>query len=403
MWNANTESNLAGYIVQYGTQSGNPSTSIDVGNVTSRAVTGLTAGTTYYFRVVAYNTSGQQSAPSTQVTYAVPAAPSAPTITSVSPTSGPATGGTQITITGTNFVTGATVRVGGALAPGITLLSSTQLRATTPAGSAGARDVQVTNASGASATRVGGFTYTAPSTTPTLTSISPTSGPTTGGTTITLTGTNFVSGATVRVGGVAATNVVFSSATRVTARTPAGTAGARDVQITNPNGQSATRTGAFTYTAPSTTPTLTSISPTSGPTAGGTTITLTGTNFVSGATVRVGGDVGDERRVRERDAADGTDAGRHGWRARRPGHQPERSVGDAHGRLHLHRDQHADDHDGLAGLGPDRGWHAHHRQRHQLHEPGHDDADRRRGSDEPRVDQQHDAHGGDAGWHGRCP
>ena len=289
VWNANTESNLAGYIVQYGTQSGNPSTSIDVGNVTSRAVTGLTAGTTYYFRVVAYNTSGQQSAPSTQVTYAVPAAPSAPTITSVSPTSGPATGGTQITITGTNFVTGATVRVGGALAPGITLLSSTQLRATTPAGSAGARDVQVTNASGSSATRVGGFTYTAPSTTPTLTSISPTSGPTTGGTTITLTGTNFVSGATVRVGGVAATNVAFSSATRVTARTPAGTAGARDVQITNPNGQSATRAGAFTYTAPSTTPTLTSISPTSGPTTGGTTITLTGTNFVSGATVRVGG------------------------------------------------------------------------------------------------------------------
>ena len=286
-WNANTESNLAGYIVQYGTQSGNPSTSINVGNVTSRTVTGLTAGATYYFRVVAYNTSGQQSTPSTQVTYTVPGGSTAPTITSVSPTSGPATGGTLITITGTSFATGATVRVGGALATGITLVSSTQLRATTPAGSAGARDVQVTNSSGSSATRVGAFTYTT-STTPTLTSVSPTSGPTTGGTTITLTGTNFVSGATVRVGGVAATYVVFSSATQVTARTPAGTAGARDVQITNPNGQSATRVGAFTYTT-STTPTLTSVSPTSGPTTGGTTITLTGTNFVSGATVRVGG------------------------------------------------------------------------------------------------------------------
>ena len=40
MWNANTESDIAGYIVQYGTQSGSPSTSIDVGNVTSRTITG---------------------------------------------------------------------------------------------------------------------------------------------------------------------------------------------------------------------------------------------------------------------------------------------------------------------------------------------------------------------------
>ena len=292
MWNANTETNIGGYIVQYGTQSGSPSTSIDVGKVTSRTMTGLTAGTTYYFRVVAYNTSGQQSAPSTQVSYTVPGGTPAPTITSVSPTSGPATGGTQITINGTNFATGATVRVGGVLATGNTLVSSTQLRATTPAGSVGARDVQVTNTSGSSATRTGAFTYTATSTTPTLTSVSPTSGSTAGGTTITLTGTNFVSGATVRVGGVLATNVVFSSATQVTARTPAGSAGARDVQIINPNGQSATRTGAFTYTTSSTStlkPAPTAVSPGRGPTTGGTLITVTGTNFVSGATIKVGG------------------------------------------------------------------------------------------------------------------
>ncbi len=128
-------------------------------------------------------------------------------------------------------------------------VSATQLTARTPAGTAGARDVQVTNPNGQSATRTGGFTYTAAAQAPTLTSVSPTSGPTAGGTTITLTGTNFVSGATVRVGGTAATNVAFVSATQLTARTPAGTAGARDVQVTNPDGQSATRTGAFTYTA----------------------------------------------------------------------------------------------------------------------------------------------------------
>ena len=273
--------------------SGSPSTTIDAGNVTSRTMTGLTAGTTYYFRVIAYNTSGQTSAPSAQVSYTVPAGRRART-SRRSPrcrrASGPATGGTQITINGTNFATSGTIRVGGTQATGITRVSSTQLRATTPAGTAGARDVQVINGNGSSATLAGAFTYTATPTTPTLTSVSPTSGPTSGGTTITLTGSNFVSGATVRVAGVAATNVVFSSATQITARTPAGTAGARDVQITNPNGQSATRTGAFTYTATSTTrPSPRSVSPRSGPTAGGTLITVTGSNFENGATIRIGG------------------------------------------------------------------------------------------------------------------
>ena len=288
-WNANPETNIAGYIVQYGPQSGSPSTSTDVGLVTSRQFTGLTPGTTYYFRVVAYNTAGQQSAPSAQVSYTVPSIPppAGPTVTGLSPTSGPTAGGTVVTISGTNFAAGPTVRVGGVAATSVTLVSATQIRATTPVGTAGAKAVQVTTG-GVTLTSPVSFTYTAAAA-PTLTSVSPTSGSTAGGTTITLTGTNFASGATVRVGGTAATSVTFVSATQVTARTPAGTAGAKDVQITNPNGLSATRTGGFTYTAPAGTPTLTSVSPTSGSTAGGTTITLTGTNFASGATVRVGG------------------------------------------------------------------------------------------------------------------
>ena len=119
MWNANTETNLAGYRVQYGTVSGSPSTTIDVGRVTSRQITGLQPGTTYDFRVVAYNTAGQTSAPSVQVSYTVPGTPStpSPTLTSVSPASGPTAGGTTVTLTGTNFVSGATVRVGGSPRP----------------------------------------------------------------------------------------------------------------------------------------------------------------------------------------------------------------------------------------------------------------------------------------------
>ena len=63
---------------------------------------------------------------------------------------------------------------------------------------------------------------------PTVTSVSPSSGTSAGGTTITITisGTNFVSGATVTVGGVAATSVSVVSATSITATTPAGMSGA---------------------------------------------------------------------------------------------------------------------------------------------------------------------------------
>jgi hypothetical protein len=136
-WNANGEADLAGYRVQYGTVAGNPSTTVDVGNVTQRQFSGLQAGVTYYFRVKAYNTSSLESAPSAEVSY-TPAVVVVPTLTSISPTSGPSAGGTVITLTGSNFASGATVLVNGVPATGVTFVSSTQVRATTPAGSAGA-------------------------------------------------------------------------------------------------------------------------------------------------------------------------------------------------------------------------------------------------------------------------
>ena len=75
---------------------------------------------------------------------------------------------------------------------------------------------------------------------PTLSSITPTSGSTAGGTSVTLTGTGFVAGASVSFGGSAATSVVVVSSTSITAKTPAHAAGTVGVTVTNPDGTSAT-------------------------------------------------------------------------------------------------------------------------------------------------------------------
>ncbi|MFV3406247.1 autotransporter domain-containing protein [Pseudomonas sp. NY15463] len=121
---------------------------------------------------------------------------------------------------------------------------------------------------------------------PTLTGISPNSGTTAGGTSVTLTGTNLTGATAVTIGGTAATNVTVVNATTITATTPAHAAGVVNVVVTTPGG-SATLTNGFTYVTP--TPTLTGISPNSGTTAGGTSVTLTGTNLTGATAVTIGG------------------------------------------------------------------------------------------------------------------
>lgn len=83
---------------------------------------------------------------------------------------------------------------------------------------------------------------------PTITSISPTTGPTTGGTTVTVNGSRFADGATVKFGDAAGQQVVVSNALRLTVRTPAVmSAGRVTVTVTNPDGTSGTLADAFTY------------------------------------------------------------------------------------------------------------------------------------------------------------
>jgi len=90
---------------------------------------------------------------------------------------------------------------------------------------------------------------------PTITSITPTSGPVAGGTSITITGTTFTGATAVTIGGVSATGITVVNTTTITATTPAGTAGASNVAVTTPSG-TATSVGLFTYVASNTNPAL---------------------------------------------------------------------------------------------------------------------------------------------------
>lgn len=206
----------------------------------------------------------------------------APAVASVTPESGPAGGGTNVTITGTNFAGGAGVTFGATAATNVVVVDATTITADTPAHTAGSVDVVVTNPDGQSGALAGGFTYVAA---PTVTDVAPASGTTAGGTAVTIAGAAFQPGAAVWFGGAPATDVTVDGSSTITAVTPPNSAGTVDVVVTNPDGQSGTLAGGFTYVVP---PTVNRVRPPSGPTTGGKKVTITGADFAPGATVSFG-------------------------------------------------------------------------------------------------------------------
>ncbi len=420
-----------------------------------------TASGVFTFTVSGTDSSTLTHAGFTSATISLTIAVAAPTVSSISPTSGPTAGGTSVTITGTNLTGATAVTIGGTAATSVVVVNATTITATTPAGTAGTASVRVTTAGGTNAANalytyvaaptvaavsqtvgydssatpitlsLGGgaaasvavataaghgtatasgttitytpatgffgtdtFTYTATNATgtsspatatitvsppvisvtpttlaggtvgtaysqslspsggqapysfattlasgalpaglslgasgtisgtptasgvftftvsgtdsstlthagftsatisltiavaaPTVSSISPTSGPTAGGTSVTITGTNLTGATAVTIGGTAATSVVVVNATTITATTPAGTAGTASVRVTTAGGTNAAN-NLFTYAAPA--PTVTGINPTSGPTTGGTSVTITGNNFTGATSVKFG-------------------------------------------------------------------------------------------------------------------
>jgi DNA-binding beta-propeller fold protein YncE len=169
---------------------------------------------------------------------------STPTVVGVAPGVGPISGGTTITLTGTSFVQGSTlVSIGGSPATDVTVVNSTTLTAVTPASIKGPAVVVVSTDCGA-AMASAPFNYLAP---PAVSLVEPDHGPIEGGTDITITGSNFFTGVTVTLGHASATILSVTDA-EIRARTLPADAGAVDVVVTNPDGESVTLPAGFTYT-----------------------------------------------------------------------------------------------------------------------------------------------------------
>ena len=209
----------------------------------------------------------------------------APTITELFPSTGPTAGGTAVSITGSGFTGATSVTFGGVAASNLTVVSDTQLTVTAPPGSAGPATVTVTSPLGtASTTAANQYIY---ADTPVVSGISPSSGPNGGGTSVTITGSSLTGVTAVSFGTVAASNVIVESDSAVVATAPAHADGTVNVTVTNPAGTSAA-VAADQYTYAAAAPTVTSVSPATGPSGGGTTVTITGTGFTDATGVSFG-------------------------------------------------------------------------------------------------------------------
>ena len=229
---------------------------------------------------VRVTTPGGTSAVTSRARYGYQAPPA---VASLSTTAGPVRGGTVVTLTGTRFTGATRVDFGGTPAR-FTFVSATSIRATTPAHAAGVVAVAVTTPYGTSPEHTSSTFAFDP--VPAITALSPQTGPPSGGTVVTLTGTGLSRATAVRFGSVAATNLVRVSATTLRATTPRHASGPVDVQVTTPGGTSATGVGArFAYGSP---PVVGALSATAGPLRGGTVVTITGAHLSDATAVRFG-------------------------------------------------------------------------------------------------------------------
>jgi hypothetical protein len=198
----------------------------------------------------------------------------APTIYNMSPTTGFPAGGTMVTIYGQNLDGATAVDFAGVPASNPHVVSDGIVTATTPPGNPGLAPVTVTTPKGTS-TPLSLFSYLPLP--PMVSSVSPPSGVSGGGTLVTISGANFNNATLVNFGSASAASFSVVSDGEITATTPPGTPRSTTVTVTTTGGTS--KPGLFTYLG---------VSPSSGTPSGGTVVKIFGAGFTGATAVDFG-------------------------------------------------------------------------------------------------------------------
>jgi len=179
-----------------------------------------------------------------------------PQISNIIPNSGPASGGTEVTIIGKNFVQGMEVFFGGIAATVVTFRSPSGVDCIVPGNivsentepdKVGLVDVTISTPDGQTDTKSDGFQYTIVATPVIIPPLLPNEGHISGGTMVTISGYNFSNGVTVRFDDMDATEVTVVSSKKITCKTPEHEKAFVDVVVTNPDEQADTCEQCYSY------------------------------------------------------------------------------------------------------------------------------------------------------------
>ncbi|MEK7399552.1 MAG: IPT/TIG domain-containing protein, partial [Candidatus Poribacteria bacterium] len=195
-------------------------------------------------------------------------------VTKITPNNGKQAGGDIVNLSGSGFLPGAIVTIGGIPATNVGV-TPTLITFTIPPGTEGTKDVVATNPDGQKSILRNAYTYNP---FPIIDKISPAyGGPLAGGTEIIIEGTNFIQGVTVYIGSERIAKLDSFSTTELRFQTPRSTTvGMKPIRVVNPDGQEAVVTDGFKYNYP---PSILSVEPNAGALEGGTWVKIKGRYF----------------------------------------------------------------------------------------------------------------------------